>query len=135
MTQLWCSTRKARQHGTPSFAQYKRNSKSCQPTPSCPTGSIQSLAAAQSHPTCPDVASPIYHGQCNCGEPTPLWPTHPMLSKPHHPIGQPVLSWPIRFIEAIAGQSNRRQANPSRGHTRWAKPGQDQARPDQASHC
>lgn len=80
MTQIWCSTRKARQHGTPSFAQYKGNSKSCQPTLSCPKGSIQSLVAAQSCPTRPVVASPFIMANAvvanlsHCGQPTQCCP-------------------------------------------------------------
>ena len=115
------------QKGTPTWnVQLHRIQKEFQimsTLPIGPTGSIQPLVAAQSCPTRSVVASPLCHGQCSCGEPTPLWPTHPMLSKPHHPIGQPTLSWPICFLAANARQSNRRQANPSPGHASRAKPG------------
>ena len=106
--------------------------QSCQPATSCPTGSIQSMAATQSCLTCPIVAGPPLHGHpapCNRGEPTPLRLIHYMSSKPRHPIDQPAPSWPTHPVAPNPRPCNRGPANSSQRHASRAKPGQDQARP------
>ena len=110
------STRKARQHGTSSFAQYKRNSKSCQPTLSCPTNSIQSLAAAQSCPT------------------RQAWPGQYQIRQqragPNQAGAKPIGTTAMGPSQATRGQARRNQAR--RGQARRAKPGQGEATRGQA---
>ena len=109
--------------------------QSCQPAPSCPTGSIQSMAATQSCLTCPIVAGPPFHGHaapCNRGESTrdgqstPCCPSRAIqLANPPR-RGQPaplrptpdnaIVSMPIRVSATPAGPSQAR-----------VKPGQGQA--------
>ena len=141
MTQLWCSTRKARQHGT-SFAQYKTNFKSCQPTPSYPTSSIQSLATAQSCPTRPSwpatfiMANAVVVNLPHCGKLTPCCPsrTNQSANLPcHGPSASlrptpdsPMVGKPIRVVATPI---------PDKATTSGAKPSSRQSNRDNRSRA
>ena len=116
MTQLWCSTRKARQDGTFKSAQYKRNSKSCQSTPTCLTGNGRRSVM----PKPPSPARPI-PDKATAGGAKPSW----RQTNRDNPSG-------AKLGEAKPGRAKPGQGEATRGQVRRGQARRGQAGRGQA---